>query len=602
MSIPASTALDGHGELHAGGLESLLHEHALRAHFQPIVALRDAAIFGHESLIRGPAHSALALPDALFEAARRVTLVTALEYECIRAAISAWGANRTDGKLFLNLSASALTSVVADHRLEAALELLARNAVPAGAVVLELTEHERVGDIEQLCEIVELLRLHSIQLALDDFGDGRSSLRLWSELKPGFVKVDKYFTRGVAQDPDKLQTFRALLQIAETFGTELVAEGIETAEDLRAVRDLGVRYGQGWYLGRPQLEPVSEALPAAREVLQSPDVAVLPELRTAATGRRVTAAQLLVQAPTVGRKTSHEELYRLISRNPDLHAIAVVERDRPIALIDCQNFMNLYARPFFREVYGRRSCLMHANREPLVVEMQTGIDLLTSVLTTGDQRYLREGFIIVEEGKYRGLGTGQALVKTVTEARIEAARHANPLTFLPGNIPVTEHIRRLLTSGANFSAAYADLNRFKPYNDYYGYWRGDEMIRLLASVITAHADPQRDFVGHIGGDDFIIVFQSDDWQQRCSNAVREFNSRALELFDPDARAAGGIVSEDRHGEKRFHPCTTVSIGVARVTGNGHAGPEEVASAAAAAKRMAKQNESDYYVLECRAAA
>ena len=83
---------------------------------------------------------------------------------------------------------------------------------------------------------------------------------------------------------------------------------------------------------------------------------------------------------------------------------------------------------------------MFANREPLLVELHTGMEQLTAVLTTGDQQYLREGFIITEEGRYRGLGTGQALVKAVTEARIEAARHANPLTFLPGNIPINQHL------------------------------------------------------------------------------------------------------------------------------------------------------------------
>jgi diguanylate cyclase (GGDEF)-like protein len=583
------------------GLESLLHRRALESHFQPIVSLRDASVFAHEALVRGPMQSPLALPDALFEAARQTTLVMALEFECIRVAIEAWGRHEAGGKLFLNLSASALSSAILNHRLESALQLLARSGVSSDCIVIELTEHERVGDVEQLREIVELLRLHDIRLALDDFGDGRSSLRLWSELKPDYVKVDKYFTRSVAKDADKLQTFRALLQIAETFGAQLVAEGIETAEDLRVLRDLGVRYGQGWYLGRPQSQPVSEPLHPAQDVLKSADVAVLPEVRTTAAGRRVTAAQLLIQAPTVTRKTSHEELFRMIARNAELHAVAVLEGDKPIALIDCQHFMNLYARPFFREVYGRRGCLMHANREPLVVEMDTGIDFLTSVLTTGDQRYLREGFIIVEQGCYRGLGTGQALVKTVTEARIEAARHANPLTLLPGNIPVTEHIRRLLASGASCAAAYLDLNRFKPFNDHYGYWRGDEMIRLLANVIGAHVDPQRDFVGHIGGDDFIVVFQSDDWQQRCERIAREFNRQALELFDPEARAAGGIVAEDRYGQKRFQACTTVSIGVACVIGGDHAAPEDVAAAAAAAKRMAKQGDRDYYVLECRAA-
>jgi hypothetical protein len=81
-------------------------------------------------------------------------------------------------------------------------------------------------------------------------------------------------------------------------------------------------------------------------------------------------------------------------------------------------------------------------------------------------------------------------------------------------------------SSAKFVAAYADLNHFKAYNDYYGYWRGDEMTRLAARVISAHRDPQRDFVGHIGGDDFIVLFQSGDWQACCECIVLDFNTRA----------------------------------------------------------------------------
>ena len=126
-----------------------------------------------------------------------------------------------------------------------------------------------------------------------------------------------------------------------------------------------------------------------------------------------------------------------------------------------------------------------------------------------------EGIIIVDGGRYRGLGSGKDLVRTVTESRIEAARHANPLTLLPGNIPITQHIARLLSAGREFVACYGDLNHFKPFNDQYGYWRGDEMILLAARCITAQADPRRDFVGHVGGDDFVVLFQSDDWQRRC---------------------------------------------------------------------------------------
>jgi diguanylate cyclase (GGDEF)-like protein len=210
-----------------------------------------------------------------------------------------------------------------------------------------------------------------------------------------------------------------------------------------------------------------------------------------------------------------------------------------------------------------------------------------AVLTSSDQRYLTDGFIITEGGRYLGLGTGEQLVRTVTEVRIEAARHANPLTFLPGNIPITEHIGRLLDIGASFVACYCDLNDFKPYNDHYGYWRGDEMIRLVARTLAAECDPRRDFIGHVGGDDFVVLYQSEDWLSRCERIISNFNERAQDLFDDAARERGGIDAEDRHGVQRFFGFTTLSIGAVPVRPGRFSRPESVASAAAAAKHKAK---------------
>jgi diguanylate cyclase (GGDEF)-like protein len=189
------------------------------------------------------------------------------------------------------------------------------------------------------------------------------------------------------------------------------------------------------------------------------------------------------------------------------------------------------------------------------------------------------------------------LVRSVTETRIEAARHANPLTFLPGNIPISQHIERLLKKEAHFVACYADLNHFKPFNDYYGYWRGDEMIRLMARVALDHCDTQRDFLGHVGGDDFILLFQSHDWRARCERLVSAFNLSALELFDEDARAAGGIQAEDRHGVPRFFACTTVSIGAVAISPGIYSRAEQVANQAALAKHGAKQSGLGLYLRE-----
>ncbi len=593
--VPASPV--GGAVLTAPSVGELIDRHMLHVHFQPIADLRDASIHGHEALVRGPARSALAAPDALFAAAHREHCAFELEVECIRRALTDWAVAGCGGRLFLNLSAGALLRIVAERGMDDVIAVTRRHGIAPSSLVVELTEHEQVRDPGALLEVCATLRRCGMEVALDDFGDGRSSLRLWSELKPEIVKIDKHFLKDLALHGDKLQTLRALLQIAETFGSRLVAEGLEGDEELRMARDLGIHYGQGWALGRPQAQPLTRLPDDARTVLVSRDIAVFPEPKRASNGG-CTAANLLVAAPAVPPHTTHHEVYALLCVHETLHALAVVDTERrPLALIGRGEFIASYAKPFFKELYGNKPCTLFANLAPLTIDVHTGIEDLTSVLTSTDQRYLTEGYVLTEGGRYRGLGTGQQLVRTVTEARIEAARHANPLTFLPGNIPISDHIERLLASGRDFVAAYADLNHFKPYNDQYGYWRGDEMIRLVARVLLAQCDARRDFVGHVGGDDFVVLFQSTDWLARCERIVGTFNAMASALFDPEALAAGGIHAEDRHGNMRFHPCTTLCIGAVQVQPGRFVHAEEVASAAAAAKRQAKHEAHSVAVLK-----
>jgi diguanylate cyclase (GGDEF)-like protein len=572
----------------AWSVRSLIDGHALCAHFQPIASLADGSVTAHEALIRTPAGCALATPDDLFAAAHAQGVSVDLEIECMRVALRSWADHGAPTRLFLNLSARALIAVLAQRDLASILTIAGRGGIAPRGIVIELTEHEHVRDVAALVTAVARLRRHDVAVALDDFGDGRSSLRLWSELKPEVVKIDKYFSHGVHEHPEKLQVLRALSQISQTMGATLVAEGIETEYELRVLRDLGIGMGQGWLLGRPAPVPVHQVLADALSVIRSKDIAVFPERRRAVQ-RRATATALLREAPCVAPSTTNEQLFATFAADSSLRALAIVDEDGwPVGLVSRQRFVEDYAKRYFRDLYGRKPCAMFANASPKLVDIDAGIDELTELLTSDDQRYLAEGIIITEGGRYRGLAGGEEIVRTVTESRIEAARHANPLTLLPGNIPITQHIERLLAAGSPFVACYADLNSFKPYNDLYGYWRGDEMILLASRCITQQADPRRDFVGHVGGDDFIVLFQSEDWETRCHALVETFNREAATLYDSPAQAAGGVTAEDRHGVMRFHPLTTVSLGVVRV--NAAAGrAEDVASAAASAKRQAKQH-------------
>lgn len=575
---------------------NLMHTGLLKAHFQPIVELRQARVLAHEALIRSPEDCPWPNPDALFSAARAQGHTIHLELECLRQALSAWSDSPREGRLFINMSASSLIEALANDGIEWLTGTASAAGVALSSIVIELTEHEHVTHLQPIQEALAVLRRAGAALALDDFGDGRSSLRLWSELRPEYVKIDKYFVQSVHQKAHKLHTLRALQQLADTFGSELIAEGVEQPEELRVLRDVGIPFAQGFLLGRPQATVTATLNDTTLDVLRQREIAVLP-LQRQVSNRGLTASSLLLPAASVLASATHDDVATLFKHHPDLHAVALVEEERPVGLISRKTIQDLYLKLYTRDLFGRRPCQQHANLQPLLVDIHTPIESLTQVLTSSDQRYLSEGFIITEGGRYRGLGTGEQLVRAVTEARIEAARHANPLTFLPGNIPITLHIDRLLNNGHDFVACYADLNQFKAYNDQYGYWRGDKMICLQAECLQAACDPQRDFLGHVGGDDFVLLMQSPDWRERLERAVERFNHEALLLFDDEARHAGGIYAEDRYGVTRFHTCTTLSIGVLLVSPGDFDHADEVASAAASAKREAKSRHLGLRVVE-----
>lgn len=579
-----------------GPLSRLLSEGSLSMAFQPIASLSSGGLHAHEALVRGPQGMPLQSPDALFTAARREGLVQDFEVACVVHALRSWQVQQQPGRLFLNISASALVRCFGALAPTDIAQCIRGFGLQPDQLVFEITEHELVSDVPRLVATAEIMQAAGLRFALDDFGDGRSSLRLWSELAPDFVKIDKYFTADISNHAQRLKTLRALLQIAETFGSALIAEGIETGDDLRVLRDLGVPLGQGYFLGRPDRAIARRIDAGAEQVLGSRRVAVMPTLRVAPSPGRLTQAQAL-KATAVGVDITSDAVARLFDTEPHWHALAFVdEQERPLALLGRQAFFDRYAKPFFKEVYGRKPCITFANSAPTILEIEADFDALVEVLMRADQRYLTEGFIYVSNGRYAGLGTGHQLVRQVTESRVEAARHANPLTLLPGNIPISEHIDRLCALEAEFVACYADLSNFKPFNDYYGYWRGDEVIKLVASTIQGHCDPKRDFVGHVGGDDFVVLFQSHDWEARCERMVADFHAAAHQLYDSEAQARGGIEAEDRHGTSRFFPFTTLYMGVVPVTRHGaFRKAADVASAAALAKQRAKHIGIGVYV-------
>ena len=179
---------------------------------------------------------------------------------------------------------------------------------------------------------------------------------------------------------------------------------------------------------------------------------------------------------------------------------------------------------------------------------------------------------------------------------------ANPLTRLPGNVSILNELSQRLASRELFAVCYVDLDKFKAYNDTYGFEHGDEVIketaRILILSVQECGDPS-DFVGHIGGDDYVVVTSIERYEPICKKVIAEFDARVPSFYNEADRNRGYIVANDRQGIQRQIPLLSISIGV--VT-NQHRKIDHVAQVGeigAELKSYAKSLEKSNYVVDQR---
>jgi DNA-binding response OmpR family regulator len=175
----------------------------------------------------------------------------------------------------------------------------------------------------------------------------------------------------------------------------------------------------------------------------------------------------------------------------------------------------------------------------------------------------------------------------------------SPLTGMAGNILITEELRFRLRRPEPFALLYADLNSFKVFNDAYGFARGDRAIRLAADVIMAAVDDmiERDFVGHIGGDDFVIITTPLRIAQICRSVLLSFGQQVRTLYDETDLVQGHLAGYDRHGSYQRFPITNLAIGGVTNQHEQFADPEAIGRRAAEMKQIAKALPAGSYVVD-----
>lgn len=577
-------------------LREILEMRRLSALFQPIIDLKSGEFLGFEGLIRGPADSSLHSPINLFGAAEQQGLQLELEMLSRQVVLESFAKLNLPGNLFLNVSPETLTNP--SFKDGQTLAFLKQLGLDPARVIIEITENQPTFDFEGMRDALLHYRGMGFKIAIDDLGEGFSSLRLWSELRPEFIKIDMHFVQGVDHDPIKLQFLKSIQHIAESCGTHVIAEGVETEAELRVVKDIGIALGQGYFIARPSPTPPLLASTETSRIINSSNIALFPKADFQQRSQ-TTAHKLLTYVEPVHPDTLIDHLFERFNTNPALRIIPVVKNSVPLGLINRYHFIDRFAKPFQRELHSKKPCSDLIQGEPLLVERGMPIEELSHFMAEADSRHFADGFIITENGRYIGVSTGQDLLRELTQMQLEAARYANPLTLLPGNVPINEHIERLLHANTPFVACYCDLDHFKPFNDTYSYRKGDEMIQLTGRILSWACDPKLDFIGHIGGDDFILLMQSRDWKARCEQALRSFEQAAELLFKEEHLAAGGYSSEGRDGAVKFHPLTSLSIGATQVAPGQFMSHHEVSAAMTDAKKMAKKVNGNSLFIEIR---
>ncbi len=186
--------------------------------------------------------------------------------------------------------------------------------------------------------------------------------------------------------------------------------------------------------------------------------------------------------------------------------------------------------------------------------------------------------------------------------RVERMIATNPLTKLPGNLVIQREIQKRLTKEEIFALAYADLDNFKPFNDKYGFSRGDEVIKVLGRIvlnITKSIQPKESFVGHIGGDDFVYIMSPELIEDATKKIIDTFQNLIINFYDLEDIRRGYIESIDRRNETHKFPIMTVSVGITSNKYRRFKHFSEMAEAASQMKSIAKHQKDKRYAIDRR---
>jgi len=571
---------------HAAAAREIIERRLIKSCFQPIIDLQHGVIIGWEVLSRGPKE--LSSPREMFAAADNLGLRRRLELACRAVAfqsIARLPAALRARTFFLNVGPDTVADpVLRDGQVQ---KELAGFGLEQRNVVIEITERESISDYQAFERHIRQYVEQGFRIALDNVGAGHSRLVTLVSCSLHFLKLDIPLARGIQHDARKQQLVKSLIAFAATVDAVVIAAGVETWDELETLARLGVRHAQGFLFGRPNRAPI-DLSDAIRLDLRR----LMRQFNYRESDLNEAVGPLVVRCESIseGQKRG-EDIDRMFRSDALLDHLVVVRGESPVGLITRQHYYTNTGGPVGYPLFQWKPAEQLARMAPLVVEESISVTALARLAMNRSSDELYDPVVVVDRNEHLlGTITIRQLIRRSSALEVQWAQGSSPLTGLPGNRSIERWILDAFDQ-PDACVLYADLDRFKEFNDCYGFLRGDEMIRCLAQVLScACPDLATDArLGHIGGDDFVIVAPLAI-EPACIEAIcRRFDEAKLALFSPKDIERGSFCVIDRRGQEASIPLVTVSVAVVPVeasrTGD-H--PGALAQMAASLKRKVKE--------------
>ncbi|MBN2706792.1 MAG: GGDEF domain-containing protein [Deltaproteobacteria bacterium] len=528
---------------------------------QPIVNIYTGYCFGFEALLRNFEKAGFGSIQAFFDTAYNDDCLAEVDLLLREKALAKFAQIpfHQKIKIFYNLDNRAL--ILSESNQTHMCRLLERFNLRKSCLCFEISERHEFHSQLSTTAFLQQARQKTYKIAIDDFGAGYAGLQLLYRSEPDYIKIDRFFISGIAEDARKKLFIETIVSMAHTLSIKVIAEGVETVEEFTACREIGCDYVQGYLIQRPT--PRLNELKSFYE-----KVAILnkKDRRKKKTDKNLIEHSLIYLDPLIVPDHDMKDLIDAFGRNQAENFLLVINQDRePLGIIRDIDLKEYVYSPYGKDILMNRSMgfsLMGFVKKIPVADVNNEIEKTLAIFTQNNHV---EGVIITENNRYLGFLSATVLLNALHEKNIAVARDLNPLTKLPGNSLINEFIAKGIRRRRQDKLyVYFDFDNFKPFNDKYGFRLGDRAILMFGDILKEYASRHDLFVGHIGGDDFFAGKMSENRldEPALTDIVKQiiinFKENVASLYDQEDRDQGYYNAVNRNGILEKFSLLTVS--------------------------------------------